>query len=890
MPGCAAVGCNNRSEKGYIMKCFPRDPKLRKLWQERVARADWEPSNNSFLCHVHFKPEEWSITQSGRIRLKRDAVPTIFTVTSTRKSPKKRIKLSNMKNEKECENDYIPEYLENDTEHSSTGNLEEKDSDDSQDLDDPSALFIYRRANQSPTKSENKQVSSKQYRDIIGNLQQESIILISKDNNIEMENNIDTAMDYGEKQMENNSTQNQHKNVAGRGISEIDEILLDDSYDEIEEKLKQICNGYREENSSNNVEKLNSISTNQKSTSEQSAMRVPFHKNINDSSNNTIGSVSTDAKNVEIIFGSESGEECVRVSECTSNNVANENDKLNQHDIDIDNITDKQNDKICLKETEEYFNRAHSHVKSNMRAAMKRKWRTREEIMKSVEKSIQTASSQDTIFSSNSDTSDNNIMEVEDNIKMELNSSESMHFSKEDATRGKFTIKVTGEREDVNDIMEDLFKDTKHFTIQEHNGTHGAYEGNQTLVTSVITMIDSDCTRVKTNAKNDRNCDILQSSIIDIKSRSNDHVSYDLETLKNNERLGTRLIPSHFNEESNDIDTNSECSLDINNITEQTTTTDAIEYDYQKLWRKLKMQENAIRKLTNQLILYKDIEKDLKRKNFELEIKTMCGYDAKTDNELSPTSKKNMDSKESTLFNNLSNRINYFVDMNEKLMRTITMECQEKRELESQIKQKDNRIKELNWKLQKASKFYDRAAKNANTCKKKMLNMQTFLRRRKLLQEKLSQFNEMLIDHVTGDYSERAQAMAMEIKNVCGEDGYNKLLSFGFPLPALSSLQISLCDNSSDSNESSNEITTALSSKHNAGEEHVECGEVHMKNGIRADSNSPAEISKTKEIVLDSTETVTGTVQDIFEENNDMDDFTTTELREHFILELNVTM
>ncbi|XP_012226483.1 putative leucine-rich repeat-containing protein DDB_G0290503 [Linepithema humile] len=892
MPGCAAVGCNNRSEKGYIMKCFPRDPTLRKIWQERVARADWEPSNNSFLCHVHFEPEEWSITQSGRIRLKKNAVPTIFTITSTRKSPKKRIKLSNLRNEtirSECENDYITEYLENDTEHSSTGNLEEKDSD-SQGLDDPSVpSFIYRQVSHSPTMTENKQVLSEQYRAISSDIQQESIILISKDNNM-LENSINDHNNG--KQMRNNLTQNQNKNVAKTGMKgETDQVSLDDSYDEIEEKLKQICNGYREENMSNNVEKLNSIARNQKRTLEQSAMQVPFHKNINYkySSKNTIGNILTDnAENIEIIFGSESGEECVHVSKYTSNNVTNENDKLNQHNTDINNITDKQNDKTCLKETEEYFNKEHSHVTSNMRAAMKRKWRTREEIMKSVKKSIRTVSSQDTVFVSNSDASDNNV-EVEDKIEKELNTPESIQFDKDDTTQAKFTIKVTGEREDVIDIMQDLFKDTKDFTIQEHNNMH--VQGNDTLVTSVITI--DDCTQVRTNAKNERNHDILQSSITDIKPRSNDHVSCDFSTLKNNECLGTRLIPSHFNEESDDIDISSDClSLDINKTAERATAIQAIRYDYQKLQQKVKMQEDVIRKLTNQLILYKDLEKDLKSKTLALEIKTMCEYDTKTDNGLfSASCKKNMDSRQ-TLINDLSNRISYFLDMNKKLMRTITMECQQKRELEGQIKQKDNLIKELNWKLQKASKFFDRAVKNVNTCKRKMLNMQTVMRRRKLLDEKLSHFNEMLIDNVKGGYSERAQAMAMEIKNICGENGYNKLLSFGFPLPALSTLQISLRDNSSNSNESSNEISTAISSKHNVDEKHMEYDGIHTKNGIMAHSKNHVGRPKTvrEEIILDSIETVTGTVQDIFEENNDIDDFTTIELRDHFISELNATM
>lgn len=122
MPGCAAIGCNNRSEKGYTMKCFPRDPALRKIWKQRVGRADWEPSNNSFLCHVHFEPNQWVVTPSGKIKLKKGALPSIFTVTSTRKSPKKRQKLGVPPVEVEEEEDdeeedleeYEVEYLEND--------------------------------------------------------------------------------------------------------------------------------------------------------------------------------------------------------------------------------------------------------------------------------------------------------------------------------------------------------------------------------------------------------------------------------------------------------------------------------------------------------------------------------------------------------------------------------------------------------------------------------------------------------------------------------------------------------------------------------------------------------------------------------------------------------
>ncbi|KAJ8686954.1 hypothetical protein QAD02_022748 [Eretmocerus hayati] len=95
MPGCAAIGCNNRSEKGFTMKSFPREPLIRAIWKHRVGRADWEPSNNSFLCHAHFEPNQRQVTQNGKVKLKRDAIPSVFTITSTRKSIRKRSKEQN---------------------------------------------------------------------------------------------------------------------------------------------------------------------------------------------------------------------------------------------------------------------------------------------------------------------------------------------------------------------------------------------------------------------------------------------------------------------------------------------------------------------------------------------------------------------------------------------------------------------------------------------------------------------------------------------------------------------------------------------------------------------------------------------------------------------------
>uniref|UniRef100_A0A8C4QJV2 THAP-type domain-containing protein n=1 Tax=Eptatretus burgeri TaxID=7764 RepID=A0A8C4QJV2_EPTBU len=42
MTGCCAFGCSNRSEKGFHMYRFPRNPERRKLWVKRVRRVGWE--------------------------------------------------------------------------------------------------------------------------------------------------------------------------------------------------------------------------------------------------------------------------------------------------------------------------------------------------------------------------------------------------------------------------------------------------------------------------------------------------------------------------------------------------------------------------------------------------------------------------------------------------------------------------------------------------------------------------------------------------------------------------------------------------------------------------------------------------------------------------------
>lgn len=903
MPGCAAIGCNNRSEKGYIMKCFPRDPKLRKIWQERVARADWEPSNNSFLCHVHFEPEEWSILPNGRIRLKKNAVPSIFTITSTRKSPKKRGRLMSIKKQNECENEYMMEYLENDTEHSSIDLLEEKNSD-SQDIDDPSIKsLIYQRVKHSLQVTEDKQVSYRQYRDIMNNLEQNSIILISDDNtemednskecnnekqaNVESKNSVDNCV------ADENLTNNQNQIFVKVEVKRENDQTSLDSYDEIEEKLKQICDGDREESISRKVKRLNSTSNNREKVIEKSVTQVPIlHRSINYkySSKDEIGSLLTDdTENIEIIFGSESGGECTWVPKSTSYDN-NETIGLDKTDPCKNIVSDVTNNQETIQETknvpetiETAFQGKTIQVTPNMRAAIKRKRRTREEIMKSIKKSIRNPSSRDTNSMSDSDISDN-ISKRENKTEEELNTSENTAVP----AVTKFTVKVSGDREDIFDIMQDLSKDTKEFTIQECKDNY-VRQGNNTFVTSIITIDDSpEEVFIKKEHINIKDENINQTSVT---SRDNDEVSPNSSSLKNDECSSARLM-SHFEEENN-LRVNSFAALDINSVNKQSKCT---KHECRKLQQKVKVQEDVIKELTNQLILYKNLEKNLQNKNLALEAKTkkmenmMCEFNTKTDGATSSTSavKKNMDRK---LLDDLTNRVNYLEEVNKKLMKTVTVEGQYKRKLEGQIKQKDNRIKELNWKLEKASKFLDRSEKNTNTYRRKMLNMQTFMRRKKIMDEKMSRFNEMLMDNAKDGYAEKTIVMAMEIKEICGASGYNKLLNFGFPLPSLSSLRTSQRNNSSDSNESGNATLQASPSKYNVNEEtDVQAANDDAETDTRNQvlESICEEIDATNE--EDTEETIMGTVQDIFEENNDIDDFSTNELREHFISQLNAVM
>ncbi|OAD60205.1 THAP domain-containing protein 2 [Eufriesea mexicana] len=888
MPGCAAVGCNNRSEKGYIMKCFPRDPKLRKIWQERVARADWEPSNNSFLCHVHFEPQEWSITQSGRIRLKKNAVPSIFTVTSTRKSPKKRTKIFDHREEKDLGFQAIEESS---MEPPIDNNLKHK--------------FIEIK------KEGNVKIDT----------QRQNIVMIAEDNLVDINSlvkqyNLEVCSDDNKKEvglplMINNSETAQLPSTTVKKeikLEIMDHNTFEDSYDEIEEKLKQICDGgsTEDENYKNGIEKKLAVQsknqkedeveekmdTNNEFTNDDQKVALPTDTSHAFPTKSEIGHMLTDKQeNVEIIFGTESGDEKMSVSQNISKINKVDNSPLKHDDI----ISIKDNKKVFNEDIEENFTKDEVHVIPNIRAAMKRKRRTREEIMKSIKKSIKSTSDQDVNSSSNSELSE---QEAEIRNELSLFSQEIDDINKNDTEMetAKFVIKVTGDPDDVTDIIEELSSNTIGTQISKEFNTICKNEEDGTLITSIITVVSPK--NLKGIIYGDFNNPLVKDDYVTSTNKTlivnhspcEEREFADLNTTHSSKTYHASCFKHTCSdeEERHKIRINSplqNCAQGVQTSLENNTG--CISSDYEDLLERIQIQENVIAKLTDQLIIYKELENSMRNKNNEREIQSKDVETSRINTRSSNTqssilNKKNLESKQ-RLIEDLSNRVNYFEEMNKKLMKTVTLESQQKRKLEGQIKQKDNRIKELNWKLEKASKYLERAEKNTNTYRRKMLNMQTIMRRRKLLDEKMSKFNEMLIDSSKQEFSEKVLSMAADIRKICGRSGYDKLLSYGFPLPPLPSLRKGILNeditdpNKSDMDEVRN--STKIS---------VKVEKAHDTNNESEIDEKDIEVGKPTE--YESTETVTGTVQDIFDENNDGDDFSTNELREHFILQLNAVM
>ncbi|KAH7980874.1 hypothetical protein HPB49_019756 [Dermacentor silvarum] len=84
MPCCSAFGCRTRETDGKRLFRIPsakRDAAQRKVWLQRISRADFNPTQWSRLCEDHFTDDQIEpvILQScGTKKLKRQAIPSLF--------------------------------------------------------------------------------------------------------------------------------------------------------------------------------------------------------------------------------------------------------------------------------------------------------------------------------------------------------------------------------------------------------------------------------------------------------------------------------------------------------------------------------------------------------------------------------------------------------------------------------------------------------------------------------------------------------------------------------------------------------------------------------------------------------------------------------------------
>ncbi|BES97176.1 Alcohol dehydrogenase transcription factor Myb/SANT-like [Nesidiocoris tenuis] len=75
---CSASLCKNDRSMGCVMFPFPSDPTLKDLWTQRCRNDEWTPDENARLCEVHFELSQYEHKTDGLLKLKPNAVPTLF--------------------------------------------------------------------------------------------------------------------------------------------------------------------------------------------------------------------------------------------------------------------------------------------------------------------------------------------------------------------------------------------------------------------------------------------------------------------------------------------------------------------------------------------------------------------------------------------------------------------------------------------------------------------------------------------------------------------------------------------------------------------------------------------------------------------------------------------
>ncbi|XP_043476564.1 ankyrin repeat domain-containing protein 26-like [Leptopilina heterotoma] len=847
MPGCAAIGCNNRSEKGYTMKCFPRDPILRQIWKDRVGRADWEPSNNSFLCHAHFAPNQWMVTQCGRLKLRKGAVPSIFRVVSTRKSPNKRRRLGMVSRSEDEE--FGIEIVDDDEENYIY--LETPEGGRIQNIGEDSIVFLDPQNTPivANIKGKDGQSVNNVYQIIsnssLNSLQHENVLVISDESNADIGQFVHSNNKYIIINNENEDTNNQiqpieivtnhipHNSRIKVEVKDEGHATADEIYDEVESNMERIYEGINSDDESTSQKssrlnkKLEQIAVLQRGDS------ILNNKNVdNDVKSMLRNSRSDDSVNEEIIIDDDDEEE---------------EEEEEDDEIDIENTS--------VKGTEEL---------TNFEAALQRKKKAREETMKSIERFI----------------SDSVNESPENDLTSEAKFPNGNTPKK--LKNGKFNIKFTEEIEDISDIMRDLGEKPSEDCILENYESRPVIRLERSLhkiiKTERVSNYDSEenisdqlITIPSKLPLKTEHSEILITNVID---------DYQNESDDNYHEEQYQIIENQDNFQKKDM---SRRGIKRTRVSESEEILDSTDPQY-TLKLKLQQQKGTISKLTDHLSAYKDMENKMQEINDELKLKNreIVILSAKLNRKenIEERSDRNFAALHA-LIKDLTQKVKTIEDVNRRLSRTISVENQNKKNLEYQVRSREKTIKELNWKVDKASKLLERAERNANNYKRRVNNMRSLLKRKNfdLVHDKQSSFDVLFADYVKHEFSEKSLQMSYEIRKLCGPDGYEKLLGYNFPLPSLRTLKRRVTkpltyENGSKSLNSTLDSTNIESS---------------LLDAITLD---PYYENVTKKPLESSV--ITGTVQDIFNEDDNIEEMSDSEvmsereLKEHLFNFMNV--
>ena len=99
VPGCkSGYGYQSKLPEGVRKHRFPKDPKIREVWRKAIPRQNWEPTDSSIVCSLHFNDSDY-ITErqdnnqyrsQGPLKLRRlkpDAIPRRFPGIKKQKEP-----------------------------------------------------------------------------------------------------------------------------------------------------------------------------------------------------------------------------------------------------------------------------------------------------------------------------------------------------------------------------------------------------------------------------------------------------------------------------------------------------------------------------------------------------------------------------------------------------------------------------------------------------------------------------------------------------------------------------------------------------------------------------------------------------------------------------------